>query len=119
CNNQCFFDMVVRVSPVLVGGKNVVFFGGAAGNGDASTLFRSTDGGNTWSNVSTGNPSGTLLHVDHHGLAFSPDGSKLYVGNDGGSWRSDNPGAANVDWADLNSNLQLTESYPGVSMHPS
>jgi hypothetical protein len=115
CNPQCFFDLVIAVDPADTTGRTV-FAGGAA---SVSTLIRSTDGGNTWTEVSGAN-SGTGLHFDTHALAFSGNGSLLYVGNDGGVWSSAaNLTAGATTWNNLNANLGITQFYPGISIHTS
>jgi len=117
CNAQCFYDIPLAVSPASA---STVFFGGAASNG---TLIRSTDGGSTWTEISRNNVSGAsdTIHVDMHAIAFNSTGSVMYVGNDGGVWKTANPtGAPNAGfWTNLNQNLQITQFYPGVSIHPS
>ncbi len=115
CNSQCFFDLTIRVSPT---NANLVFAGGAAGTNAPSVLIRSTDGGNTFADVSEqGTPS--ALHVDTHALAFAPNGS-FYTGNDGGVWGTLNPSAATIPWTNSNTGtLGITQFYPGHSFHPS
>jgi hypothetical protein len=50
----------------------------------------STDGGKTWSALAG-------LHADQHALAWDPKvPNRLYVGNDGGVYRSDQNGATNT-----------------------
>jgi hypothetical protein len=50
----------------------------------------STDGGKTWSALAG-------LHADQHALAWDPNvPNRLYVGNDGGVYRSDQNGATNT-----------------------
>ena len=100
-----------------------------------SSIFRSTDGGNSWGDVSAdGSGNGTSTHVDVHafGFALGAGGQALamFVGNDGGVWASQdvfNPAtnAGNQHWSDLNTNigsantsLNLSQFYPGVSIHP-
>ena len=52
-------------------------------------LYRSTDGGDSWSEVGSSN------HVDHHALVFDPTNpSRIFEGNDGGVYVSTNSGAA-------------------------
>jgi photosystem II stability/assembly factor-like uncharacterized protein len=117
CNSQCFFDMIPKASPT---NANVIFLAGSAGNNDAASIFRSTDGGNTWQNVTTDSASGIPVHVDFHALAFSKDGTKLYVGNDGGAWSTSTitaPASAFL-WNNLNGTLQITAFYPGLSIDP-
>ena len=113
--SQCFYDMIVRVDP---NDANTVFYGGSSGDSDNSrVLFRSSDGGANWISVANGT-AGTRLHVDLHALAFSvpPTADRLYVGSDGGAYRSDNPtvaDASSIDYTDLNSTLAITMYYPG------
>jgi hypothetical protein len=118
CNAQCFYDIPLAVSPASAAD---VFFGGAEGNG---TLIRSIDGGNTWTEISRNNVNpfpADSIHVDMHAIAFSGNGSTMYVGNDGGVSKTSTPtGAPNAGfWTNLNQNLQITQFYPGVSIHPS
>jgi hypothetical protein len=118
CNAQCFYDMPLAVSPAS---PNDVFFGGGASNG---TLIRSLDGGTTWTEISRNDVRGATdtLHVDMHAIAFSAGGTTMYVGNDGGVWKTANPTLAGTPpagfWSNLNQNLDITQFYPGVSIHP-
>lgn len=133
CNAQCFYDMAAIISPT---NPQVIFLGGgpaAIGSADPqscgnfpggtgiSAAIRSTDGGNTWNDISCDNSTGTFIHVDTHAFAFSPNGS-FYIGNDGGVWASPNVvgGSAGAQtWNNLNTTLNLTQFYPGNSIHPS
>ena len=50
-------------------------------------LCRSTDAGNTFKRVD-------FVHDDHHAIAFDPtNSSRLFIGNDGGMWQSNDAGA--------------------------
>ncbi|MHB8755879.1 MAG: WD40/YVTN/BNR-like repeat-containing protein, partial [Candidatus Acidiferrales bacterium] len=138
CNDQCFYDMAVGISPA---NANVIFLGGgpAATGRDAngnsvspvcgqflsdhgiSTVIESADGGTSWTDVSCDSASGTFIHVDTHAFAFAPGGT-VYTGNDGGVWSSANvistsPGGQT--WSNLNNSLSLTQFYPGNSIDPS
>ena len=117
CNSQCFYDLVIAVHPT---NPNTVFAGGAARN---ATVIRSLDGGTSWLEVSRNNVQGATdaLHVDTHAFAFNATGSALYVGNDGGVWSTNNPtGTVGAGfWRNLNASLNITQFYPGVSIHPS
>ncbi|HEX2715778.1 MAG TPA: IPT/TIG domain-containing protein, partial [Candidatus Acidoferrales bacterium] len=121
CTPQCFYSHAIGVSPV---NSSLVIAGGTAGAGPGTsigqTVFRSTDGGMTWTDIHVG-ASSTQLHSDQHAFRFSADGSKLYVGNDGGAWRSDNPTAAvgTLDWVNLNGTLTLAQFYPGLGVDAS
>jgi len=123
CNAQCWYDNVVKVDP---NGKNFAFFGGAAVSvGSApSWVVRTANGGTSWSSVipNLGGGSAGLPHVDNHAMAFAKIGTKvrMYLGNDGGIWRTDDAEATPVVWTNLNdSTLTLTQFYPAISIHPS
>jgi uncharacterized repeat protein (TIGR01451 family) len=91
---------------------NVIVTGGF----DASI---SLDGGNTWRKVSAGS-NGVNLHPDQHAFAFSADGAKLYVGNDGGAFSTSQfLSTSPFAWNDLNSTLATLQFYPGMSIDPS
>ena len=109
CKPQCWYDNVVAISPT---DSNLMFLGGAAGS---QAFVRSTDGGQTWSSA-VSSSTGTL-HVDHHALAFTKDGTRLYSGNDGGVWKTEAP-AGSIRWQNLNLTLGTIQFYPGMSIHP-
>lgn len=113
CNPQCWYDIVVAVSPT---NPNVVYAGGAARN---ATLIRSTDGGTTWAEVSNNRTTKVGLHVDTHAIGFSKNGDTIYVGNDGGVWKATTNDAGAIAWNNLNATLNVTQFYPGISIHPS
>ena len=55
-------------------------------------MIRTTNGGTSWSSVIPNQLGPGFPHVDTHALAFfkSPSGKvRLYLGNDGGIWRTD------------------------------
>ncbi len=140
CLPQCFYDMKLAVAPGTSGA--IVFAGGSAQPPLAknaygtSSIYRSLDGGSTWGDVSAdGSGNGTSVHVDVHSLKFAVGAGAhalaMFVGNDGGVWASQDVFDASVapgnqHWADLNTetgnpntSLNLTQFYPGVSIHPS
>ncbi|PZR76714.1 MAG: hypothetical protein DLM73_01750, partial [Chthoniobacterales bacterium] len=68
-------------------------------------VFKSTDGGINWKQW-VGFP---VVHGDQHALAFSPaNSSVLYLGNDGGLWKTLDGGNS---FSCLNSTLSLTQFY--------
>jgi photosystem II stability/assembly factor-like uncharacterized protein len=99
---------------------------------DADTLYlgtrdvyKSTDGGATWSNLTHSySPSGGFYeytpgvaraHADQHSFAFSPNNSnQLFIGNDGGIWRS---GDGGLSFQSLNGSLSLG-LFTGIAIHP-
>jgi len=114
-SGQCFFDNVVAVSPT---DPNTVLLGGSAGtSGYSGTLYLSLDGGSSWTDITQDSVS-KALHPDMHAIAFSNDGSKMYVGNDGGVWSTSLSASGAGTWADLNQSLALTQFYPGMSLDP-
>jgi photosystem II stability/assembly factor-like uncharacterized protein len=101
CGTQCWYDMFIAVHPTE---PNTIYFGGVA-------LFRSTDGGITFSLI------GNNIHVDQHYITFDPQNpQRAYVANDGGIYRSEN---GVTGWTSLNAGLELTQFYSGISLHPS
>ncbi|HEV2194267.1 MAG TPA: IPT/TIG domain-containing protein [Candidatus Acidoferrum sp.] len=125
CKFQCWYDNVVKVDP---NNKNIVFFGGSSVR-DSSTnpswVIRTQNGGTSWSSVIPSLPGGSagLPHVDNHAIAFVklPTGKvRMYLGNDGGVWRTDDAEASTVTWTNLNNpGLTLTQFYPFISMNAS
>jgi hypothetical protein len=125
CQEQCWYDNVIKVDPAHAG---TVFFGGSAvtdSNGVPQWVVRSTNSGSSWAsvipNIIAGNAG--LPHVDNHAMAFaklSTGKVRLYLGNDGGIWRTDDAEASSIQWTNLNnSSLTLTQFYPAISIHPS
>jgi hypothetical protein len=125
CQAQCWYDNVVKVDP---NGGAHAFFGGSAitdASGNPSWVMSTANTGATWASVIpnlAGGSSG-LPHVDNHAIAFAKLTTgkiRMYLGNDGGIWRTDDAEAAAVAWTNLNDSLlTLTQFYPALSVHPS
>jgi uncharacterized protein (TIGR03437 family) len=109
CASQCWYDMTIHVHP-----KNAdIVYGGGFG------VIRSLDGGATWSNLPFIGSNQIELHVDEHFLAYTPDGSTLYIANDGGMWNTtDTTSPGSVNWNNLNDTLAITQFYPGLATNP-
>jgi hypothetical protein len=61
----------------------------------------------TWTNISNKGNAGDSIHPDQHAIAFDPvDPDMIYVGCDGGLFRSPNRG---TNWISLNRGLGITE----------
>ncbi len=103
CTKQCWYNDAMAVSPL---DPKTLIAGGVE-------LMISTNGGTTWSPAQ----NGTAIHVDQHAVAFTGDGSKVYVGNDGGVWSAAEASSV-FTWTGLNETLALAQFYGGVSMHP-
>lgn len=101
-SSQGFYDNYICIDP-----KNpqVAFAAGI-------DIWRTTNGGRSWSNVTSGYADGNganLVHVDQHCLAFDPfDSKRIYAGNDGGMHISSNLG---VSWELINNGLAVTQFY--------
>ena len=116
---NCWYANTVGVNPANSG---FVVVGGGAYTNDSTSLFKSTDGGTTWTNSTVGTDftlgsTNVRPHVDTHAFAFAANGvnpPRFYVGNDGGVWRTDDPGPTPPLWVDLNATLALSQFYPGV-----
>ncbi len=116
---QCAYDNVVAVDP----GSSSVFIGGST-EGSApgvGVVWRSEDGGSSWTDIDPPPSSASIqaLHPDVHAIAFAADGSRMYVGTDGGVWSTPNVTTSPVVWTNLNNSLSLTQFYPGMSILPS
>jgi IPT/TIG domain len=123
CKFQCWYDNVIKVDP---NNKSIVYFGGSSvrdSSGNPEWVIRSTDGGASWSSVIPSAQGPGLPHVDNHAIAFFklPSGKvRMYLGNDGGVWRTDDAEAPTVGWTNLNgSTLTLTQFYPSISINAS
>jgi len=112
---QAFYDLLLEVAP---NNDQTVYTGGI-------DLFRSTNGGSAWTQISkwsnNNNLSGlnvSLVHADHHAMTFHPtDPNKAVFGNDGGvfyastlSGASNNGGAIGA----RNKNYNVTQFYKGA-----
>ncbi|MCS4540526.1 MAG: hypothetical protein HYU03_07545 [Thaumarchaeota archaeon] len=102
CARQCDNDLVVAIDP---SDWRTMYFG-------ALDLYRSTDGGKTWTDL-TGTGS---THPGQHALAISPaTSSTVFLGNDGGVWKSSNKGTT---WSSLNNGL-ATLLFNTIALGPS
>ena len=73
--------------------------------GDVSGISGKVALGST--NLSTDGPLGRSIHPDQHAIAFAPDDpATLYIGNDGGLFRSPDRG---LTWQSLNNGLVISE----------
>src|SRR5262249_10470436 len=94
--DQGSFNLAVAIDPQ---NENIVYQG-------AVSLFRSGDGGASWATVSQ-------FHPDCHALVFDQLGN-LYIGNDGALYRR----TPAPQLFTLNNNLNITQFYAGVALHP-
>ncbi len=90
---QGWYDNVLDVGHFS---ENLVLAGGVQ-------LMRTTNGGATWTEVT--DPD---LHVDYHVIRWSADGTKVYVGNDGGWMHSSDQG---LNWTSTTNVVPITQFY--------
>lgn len=124
--NQGWYDNVIAVDPT---NRDRIWAGGI-------DLFRSDDGGANWGLASYWFANGDdpqYAHADQHAIVFHPnyDGTtntQLFVGNDGGIYRTDDATDAtatgagapckasngSVTWTNLNNNYGVTQFYHGL-----
>lgn len=107
CTPQCSFDNTIAIQP---SNPNVIYAGGAY----TTTIVRSLDGGATWTTLQSAQNFG-FLHADVHALVFTPDGTKLLLGCDGGAYDTTQITAAAPVFTAVNS-LGTALFYPGMSI---
>lgn len=96
--SQAWYDLYCLISPF---NPDIVFVG-------TIDVFRTTNGGTSWTNITNGY-SGGNVHVDQHYMLFHPSDANTVISlNDGGVWRSTNGGTS---FTNLNTNLTLTQFY--------
>ncbi len=114
---QAWYDQVLKVDPL---NASAVYVGGV-------DLFKSTDAGSTWTQLSkwSNNPSLNtlnipLIHADQHTLEFKPGSSTTAMfGNDGGVFYSNNLNNAisSITINQRNKNYNVTQFY-AAAIHP-
>ena len=107
CGGQGGYAVTIAVDPVDV---NRVVAGGIM-------QYLSIDGGVNFAETGGGNPLGdeASVHWDHHASAWEPGStSNLWVGTDGGCWRSTDSGGT---WSQRREGL-ITTQYYDVCLDP-
>jgi uncharacterized protein (TIGR03437 family) len=113
---QASYNLALAVDPA---DANIIYYGTSTNNvNNGGTLWRSRDGGQSWTDLSSGNGSTGGLHADTHWIAISPSNRNiLFTANDGGVWRTDNATGNVVAWTNLNQVLSLTQ-FQTIALHP-
>jgi hypothetical protein len=108
CDGQCWYNAVVRVDPT---NPSIVYRG-------TVHVFKSTNGGSSWSDLSRNWGSSQKVHQDTHDLLIRPGfPGTIYVGSDGGIWKTTDGGSS---FTNRNGDLSITQFYAiGVSAHDS
>ena len=116
---QANYNLAIAVDP---SDARVVYYATAANaNNDGGTVWRTTNAGQSWQDLSIGDPAGGGLHADSHAFAIARNNPNiLFTGNDGGIWRTNNAKAATANavlWASLNNTLNITQ-FQMIALHP-
>jgi photosystem II stability/assembly factor-like uncharacterized protein len=105
---QAWYDWFAAIAP---DDPDVLYLGAI----DVHKGYRAASGMWTWSNISSRMQLGHSIHPDQHAIAFSPaDPNTIYIGNDGGVYRSPDAGTM---WESLNKGLCITE-IEYLAQHP-
>jgi uncharacterized repeat protein (TIGR01451 family) len=105
---QMWYDAGLTVSPT---DPNVLFV-------STVDLFRSSNGGTTYTNLTNAYSAAGKVHPDNHARAIvGGDANKVLNGNDGGIYYLSNAltatGSATANWIALNDSLSTIEMYHG------
>ena len=76
-------------------------------------MFKSSDGGSSWTQLSGGGSGTSNMHVDQHNIQFI-DGNKVIFSNDGGVYYSSNAG---LQIPNRNEGYNVSQFY-SVALHP-
>jgi hypothetical protein len=102
--NQNWYDQILAVDP---NNADVLFMG-------TFDIWKSTDGGQSFTDVTCGYAGGTSVHVDQHALAYLPGSSSvLLAGSDGGAYVSLDANANPPAFTQINDTLNTIEFYSG------
>jgi PKD repeat protein len=105
CDGQCTYNLSLGVHPT---NPQTIIVG-------AIRPRRSTNGGSAFTTLTNTWGSSQQVHQDTHVVRYSlNDANRIWVGGDGGLWRSDN-GASS--WVNMNANLNITQYYD-IVVHP-
>ena len=120
CGTQCWYSHEAKVHPT---NPNILLLGGSAAyNGQTAedlviqrVIVGTQDGGQTWSDFTPSTNPQTTLHPDMHVIVFDESNpTTLWIGNDGGVWKSTNSGQT---WQNRNTNL-ATLQFTGIAVDP-
>jgi len=102
--SQAWYDLCIHIDPI---NAQVVHVGGI-------NLWRSDNGGKNWRITGHWTGAGaTEVHADQHAFYYNPVNKRLYAGNDGGVYYTDNQG---TKWTEITEGLGIGQIYRlGVS----
>ena len=120
CGSQCWYSHVIAVHPQ---NPNTLFLGGMADYAGETlenfrilrVVVRTNDGGANWIDLSPNTAPNRSLHPDMHTIAIDRANPQvIWVGNDGGVWRSSDGGQI---WENRNTSL-ATLQFTGFAVDP-
>ena len=115
CSSQCGYDNVITVHPT---DPNTVYIGGSFISGDngwRGMVHKTTDGGQSWQDVTPGTAVNHIVHPDMHAISFKPGNpNEVWIGDDGGVFRTTNGGGT---WEQRSGNL-ATLQFINIGIHP-
>ncbi len=97
---QAWYNLCLVADPE---DANIIYSGGV-------NIWRSANGGSTW-NINghwTGDCGVPAVHADHHVFEVNPINNRIYVGNDGGIYWTDNDG---ISWNEITTGLVISQAY--------
>ncbi len=97
---QAWYDLAIVADPI---DANIIYVGGV-------NIWKSTNGGANWqiNGHWYGGCSVAEVHADQHIFTFNPLNNRIYIGNDGGIYWTDNGGS---QWIEITTGLPITQSY--------
>ncbi len=107
---QGWYNMTIAVDP---NNESTVFIGGI-------DIFRSTNAGLSFEQVTQwyGALGLSEIHADQHEIKFAPGNSALlFIGNDGGIYKSENATSAAISFENINQGYNVTQFY-SADFHP-
>jgi len=103
-SGQNWYNQAIAVDP---NNPDIVFM-------STIDVYKSTNAGTNFTNITCGYAGGTSVHVDQHALAFVPGSSSvLLAGSDGGAYVSTNANAPTPTFVQVNDTLSTIEFYSG------
>ena len=105
CEGQCWYNQAIAVHPT---NADTVLLG-------TIRIARSTNAGANFTYLVGTWGSGQKVHQDTHVVRYSQlDPNRLWIGSDGGIWRSDDSAAT---FRNMNANINITQFYD-IAVHP-
>lgn len=97
---QAWYDLEIAVDPA---NENIIYSGGI-------DVWKSTNGGVTWTINSHwyGGCNRPSVHADQHVFEYNPLTNRLYIGNDGGIYWTNNGGET---WTEISDGLAISQTY--------